>query len=261
MAEQANLLDQPQGKPKTGTKAVAKTEPTTTPAASTGTVKLDLNNLTLNQINFIGKSMAESGMFADVADANQALVKILAGQEIGVAPFQAMTNIHIIKNKATMSANLMAAKVKGNPKYNYRVLKQNDEGCEIEFYEQFNGKLEPIGKSSFTMADAKKAGTQNLDKFPRNMLFSRAMSNGVKWYCPDVFNGNLVYVPEEMGAPVNEDGDVIDASALTLEDQAIKEINDAPNIEAVQAVLDSLSVDLKKKVAPVVSDRIKDLEA
>jgi hypothetical protein len=29
------------------------------------------------------------------------------------------------------------------------------------------------------------------------MLFARAISNGVKWYCPDVFCGP-VYVPEEM---------------------------------------------------------------
>ena len=29
------------------------------------------------------------------------------------------------------------------------------------------------------------------------MLFARAMSNGVKWYTPDVFAGP-VYVPEEM---------------------------------------------------------------
>lgn len=29
------------------------------------------------------------------------------------------------------------------------------------------------------------------------MLFARAISNGVKWYCPDVFAGP-VYVPEEM---------------------------------------------------------------
>jgi hypothetical protein len=42
------------------------------------------------------------------------------------------------------------------------------------------------------------------------MLFARAMSNGVRWYCPDVTNGNAVYTPEELGAEVDEDGNVID---------------------------------------------------
>jgi hypothetical protein len=36
------------------------------------------------------------------------------------------------------------------------------------------------------------------------MLFARAMSNGCKWYTPDVFNGP-VYVPEEMQAVTVED--------------------------------------------------------
>jgi hypothetical protein len=35
-------------------------------------------------------------------------------------------------------------------------------------------------------------------KFPRNMLFARAMSNGVKWYCPDVTSGVTVYSEGEI---------------------------------------------------------------
>jgi hypothetical protein len=66
--------------------------------------------------------MAKSGMFPDVTDGAKALVKILAGKEIGVTPFQAMTNIHIIQGKATMGANLIAAKVNGSGRYDYRVM-------------------------------------------------------------------------------------------------------------------------------------------
>jgi hypothetical protein len=44
------------------------------------------------------------------------------------------------------------------------------------------------------------------------MLFARAMSNGVRWYCPDVTNGNAVYTPEELGAEVDEDGNVIEGT-------------------------------------------------
>jgi hypothetical protein len=36
------------------------------------------------------------------------------------------------------------------------------------------------------------------------------MSNGVRWFTPDVFLGSTVYTPEELGADVNEDGDLID---------------------------------------------------
>jgi len=54
-----------------------------------------------------------------------------------------------------------------------------------------------FGITSKSDEDAKKALTKNIDKFPKNMLFARAISNGVKWFCPDVFSGP-VYVPEEM---------------------------------------------------------------
>ena len=39
----------------------------------------------------------------------------------------------------------------------------------------------------------------NWRKYPKNMLFARAISNGVKWHCPDVMNGQPVYTPDEMG--------------------------------------------------------------
>lgn len=42
------------------------------------------------------------------------------------------------------------------------------------------------------------------------MLFARAISNGVKFFCPDIFLGATVYTPDELGATVNEDGEVIE---------------------------------------------------
>lgn len=151
-------------------------------------------------------AMARSGYFQDSREQAQAIVKILAGQEMGFGPFASMTGVHIIQGRPAIGANLMAAAVKSSGRYNYRVVEMTDKVCSIKFFE---GK-EEIGVSTFTIEDARKAGTKNLDKFPRNMLFARAMSNGVRWYCPDVFNGSAVYTPEELGANVNEDGDVID---------------------------------------------------
>lgn len=154
----------------------------------------------LTEIMSIGKAFAESGMFPDIKTAAQAVVKIQAGAEMGIPPFAAMSGIHIIQGKPTVGAGLMAANVKGSGKYDYRVVESTEKVCSIDFYQ---GK-EKIGNSTFTIEDAKKAQTKNLDKFPKNMLFARAISNGVKWYTPDVFSGP-VYVPEEMTAPVTED--------------------------------------------------------
>jgi hypothetical protein len=149
--------------------------------------------LDLAELMEIGKAFAESGMFPDVTKAAQAMVKIVAGHEIGIKPFAAMSGIHIIKGKTTIGAGIIASSVKGSGKYDYTINQLDDKACNIDFFE---GKKK-IGNSTFTIEDARKAGTQNLEKFPKNMLFARAISNGVKWYCPDVFNGP-VYTPEEM---------------------------------------------------------------
>lgn len=141
----------------------------------------------------IGRMMYESGLFADIKSASQAVVKILAGQEVGVPPLASMTGIHVISGKTVVGAGLMASRVKGSGKYDYLVTEHSDKVCSIEF-KQGNKVL---GISTFTIDDAKKAGTKNLDKFPRNMLFARAMSNGVKWFTPDIYS-MPVYVPEEM---------------------------------------------------------------
>ena len=158
----------------------------------------------------IGETFHKSGMFADIKSAQQAVVKIMAGAEMGISPFAAMSGIHIIQGKPTIGAGLMAARVKGFGKYDYRVLEHTDKICSIEFGEKTPAGLKSLGTSTFTIDDAKKAGTKNLDRFPKNMLFARAMSNGVKWYTPDIYE-SPVYVPEEMESVT------IDASAEVVE--------------------------------------------
>lgn len=174
--------------------------------------------LPLNEIMSIGKAFQESGMFPDIKSAAQAIVKIQAGQEIGISPFAAMTGIHIIQGKPSIGAGLIASKVKSSGKYDYKVKEMSDDCCSIDFYQ---GK-ELLGTSAFSLADAKKAGTQNTGKFPRNMLFARAISNGVKWFCPDVFN-SPVYTPEDFNTEVTED---VQAEVTTPK----QEITEAPKL-------------------------------
>jgi len=167
------------------------------------------NDMTLQETMTLGDTLAKSGFFSDTRSAAQAVVKILAGKEMGFGPIASMTGIHIIQGKVAVGANLMGASVKSDPRYDYRVMELTDDRAEVAFYE--GGK--EIGRSVFTMEDAKAAGLTGKDnwrKFPRNMLFSRAMSNGVRWYCPDAFGGSPTYTPEELGAETDGEGNVIE---------------------------------------------------
>lgn len=180
---------------------------------------------TLDDIQRTAALLVASGYFDAKGDRNtqiaQIATKILAGREMGYPPFVAVQGIHVIQGKPSLSANLMAAAVKAHPRYDYRVRTMTGDLCEIEFFERVDGKRESLGVSSFSLADAKAAGTQNLAKFARNMLFARAMSNGVRWFCPDVFGGQAVYTPEEMGAAVDGDGEVITVNAQPIPERTL----------------------------------------
>jgi hypothetical protein len=170
-------------------------------------------------------------MFADVKSAQQAMVKIMAGAEVGLPPFQSMSGIHIIVGKPVIGAGLIASKIKGSGKYDYKVIQNDEKACSLDFYQ---GK-EKIGNSTFTMEDAKKAQTKNLEKHPRNMLFARAISNGCKWYTPDVFGGP-VYVPEEKDLMKAEtiDTDYTDVD-VEAEKEALEIIGESTTLDELQA--------------------------
>ena len=152
------------------------------------------------------KALAESGYFADAKSLAQAVVKVMAGAELGLAPFASMAGIHIIQGRPALGANVIATLIKNDPRYDYRVVELTDAVCRIQFYE--NGQA--CGVSEFTATDAKKAGTKNMDRYAKNMLFARAMSNGAKWFVPGVFGGAPIYTPEELGADVDGDGDIVE---------------------------------------------------
>ena len=112
----------------------------------------------VGDLHSVANTMIQSGLFRDVTAMQQAAVKILAGQEYGIGPFAAMKSIHIIQGNATLSAGLMASKVKAHPRYDYRVKTLDDNSCIVQFYEIVNGKREHIGDSKFDEADAIQAG-------------------------------------------------------------------------------------------------------
>lgn len=182
---------------------------------------LSRQSMSLPETESLAKHIVQSGYFKDSRSASQAVVKILAGREIGLPPIASMREVYIVKDKVSFSAHLIAGLVKGSQKYDYRVTRLDDKGCSVTFLE--GGK--EIGKSEFGEEDARRAqlvAGDNYKKYPRNMYFSRAIANGCRWYCPDVFNGS-VYTPDELGAVV--DGETLEP--VKVEVVAVKESTDA----------------------------------
>lgn len=142
------------------------------------------------EMGCIAKAFKESGMFPDIKSEAQAIVKIQAGAELGVEPFAAMQGIDIIQGKPRMSSSLQAALIKRSGKYTFKTLLHDDQVCKLEFFEIRGEQVTSLGFSEFTIKEAELAGLTGKDnwrKHRKNMLFARALSNGAKWYCADVF--------------------------------------------------------------------------
>jgi hypothetical protein len=185
---------------------------------------------TLEHIINIAKVMAASGFYPDAKSAQQAAALMIMGQQFGLTPAQALTGIHIVKGKPMLHYSVILAKVRQHPDYDYRITEHTDKICAIEFTRHG----EPCGNSTFTEQDAKRAGTQNMDKHGKTMLLARAASNGVKWYCPDVLNGMPVYVDGEINAEYT-DAPVAIKDQLKAEFAAQLGESTAPALEAPEA--------------------------
>jgi hypothetical protein len=162
---------------------------------------------TATSIESMAEAFHKSGMFPDVKSQAQAVVKIVAGRELGLGSVYAMMQLNVIQGKVTLGASAIGALVKRGGRYDYRVTSHSDKQCVI----QFTDRNKPVYESTFAIEDARRAGLvksgSGWEKYPKAMLFSRALTQGARIVCPENLSG--VYAHEEMGAEVNEDGAVL----------------------------------------------------
>lgn len=181
--------------------------------------------------------LAESRYWKDAQDKAQAIAKVAAGAELGIPPVMSMSQVQIIQGKPTLGAGAIAGLVKGSGKYTYRVVRHTDTECVLAFHEKaLDGRSwEDLGEVAFTMEDARKANllrNPTWKAYPKNMLFARAISNGARWHCPDIFHGSI-YSTEEMQDVERMGGaDVIDVEVEQAEvvspPTAVKQIAGRP---------------------------------
>lgn len=152
----------------------------------------------------VAETFLRSGYFQTIKSADQAIVKIMAGAELGIGPFAAMRHVHIWQGQIQVGYQLIGSAIKRHPSYDYRVKESTRERAAIEFLQvsRTGDGYFVLGLSEYTMEDARAAGLASKDnwrKHPRTMLLARALSNGCNIYCPDV-----------MGGAVYSDGDDLD---------------------------------------------------
>lgn len=136
---------------------------------------------------------------------------------LGVSPIHAITSIHVIEGKPSASADLISAlirkaghklRITGDDTHARAVLIRHDDP-DFEFVAEWD------------MAKAKAAnltGKSVWKNYPGAMLRSRAITEVGRMGAPDALFG-VIYTPEELGAEVNSEGDVVDEAPAPVTHQ------------------------------------------
>lgn len=119
----------------------------------------------------------------------------------------AHTSLYIVNGRIAVQSNLIAAELKNKPGYDYDVIEHTDKKCIIDFYciSKRTNEFEKVGTVTYGVEEAKREGHSTKDTYqtiPKNMYFARAITNGYRWYTPNLFSVP-VYTIEEFGFDEN----------------------------------------------------------
>lgn len=153
--------------------------------------------------------VVKTGFLPKAIDTPEKAIAIaLKGRELGIPMMQAFAHIHVIQGKPCISSELMLA-----------LIFKNCHGAVVNYISNELDKCviqakRPGGRDatfSFTIEEARKAGLLNKDSwknYPGAMLRARAVAIVARALFADAIMG-CSYTPEEMGAEVDDEGEVI----------------------------------------------------
>lgn len=167
---------------------------------------------------------------------------IALGRDYGLAAAHALNMIHIINGKPTLAAGARATFLQ-QAGYSWVPVEMTDKRVALKFSFRGEEMKDDAGKPlvvAMTMDEADRAEwpknargankVGNWDKFPKNMLFARVISNFHRWFAPAV-----------MGATVYDQAEILDSVVSETERR------DA----VIAAKTDSAVETLKEKLAEV----------
>jgi hypothetical protein len=166
--------------------------------------------------------LAVSGLLPDVYRRQPAnvLYAIEYGETIGIGTMAAITGVHIIKGKPSASSALISGlvrraghklRVTGNDVKGVAVIRRADDP-EFEFRSEWTlDRAVTAGlcelRNGKPYARDEKNRPTSWEKYPAAMLKARAITEVARDACEEVLFG-LHYTPEELGAEVDEEGNI-----------------------------------------------------
>jgi hypothetical protein len=153
----------------------------------------------VSDLERMAKAFAASKLFG-VQNVEQALALMLVAQAEGRHPASAAQDYHIISGRPAKKADAMLRDfLAAGGKVEWHTL--TDDQADATFSHPAGG----AARIDWTLKRAQAAGISNpmWKKYPRQMLRSRVVSEGVRTVCPGATSG--MYVPEEVQDIVHDD--------------------------------------------------------
>lgn len=172
---------------------------------------------------------------ATVGTKEAAAAIILKGRELGMPMMESFSQINVIQGKPTISPQCMIALARRTGELEYLTIKHNAENTATTVFVKRKG--EPEHPTTFSDEDAIAMGLFSKDNWRKQkavMRQWRAVSANFRVTFADKIGG--MYPPEELGADVDEDGEVIQP-VKTVESNVVPltEIISTPRPEPVTA--------------------------
>lgn len=163
----------------------------------------------------VANALFKSGLFPNVKNAYGAFAIVQYGNELGIGPMTSLQTMGIVKGKICMAAQMILA-LALRQGVSYSILENSEDCCEIKFK---RGSLSYDSK--FTIEEAKRAHLLKTDsgweKYPKDMLFHRAVTRGLRRVSPDAIAG--LYAIEEI-----QDIEVKEAEPKTEEEERLDQM-------------------------------------
>lgn len=157
-------------------------------------VKVEEQKKEIDYLKELASIASKSGNYTGMAEATL-LNLMLSAKDLGVSPMKALNGgFYVVNGKVCMSTALMADRIR-KAGHSVKIVEWTSEKCVMIGVRKDN---KDSVKLEFTMEDAQRAGllgSPTWKKFPKNMLYNRAMSTLARVLFSDVV-GNA-YSEEE----------------------------------------------------------------
>lgn len=191
------------------------------------------------QMEKMAKTVAASKLFG-IQQPEQALALMALCQAEGIHPMTAVRDYHIVNNRPSLKAETMLARFH-QAGGRVRWYELSDAKADAEFSHPQGGTI----RLDWTIERANQAGLMSnptWKKYPRAMLRSRLVSEGVRTVCPQVVQGvyledEIINSTPELGAVSVEQGVQSFGTAQLTNAEAevyVEDISSAPTLEALR---------------------------